>query len=110
MRIRALTVLVSFGTVAGGASAPAALQAQRPLAELAPDTRAGQLESLSRQRVLRWAATAPTIRCAPAPLTERPTAGAEFARPRVVPLEAAFLDAFIVKRTFAARVGRVRAN
>jgi hypothetical protein len=68
--------------------------------------RAVQLQVLSRERALRWAATSPAMRCAPAPLTERPTAAAEFARPRVLPLEAAFLDAATVKRTFAARGGR----
>jgi hypothetical protein len=69
--------------------------------------RAVQLESLSRVRARHWAAMTPAIRCTPAPLTERPTAAAEFARPRVLPLEAAFLDAATVKRTFAARGGRL---
>jgi hypothetical protein len=74
------------------------------LSAASPPSPAVQLESLSRQRVRRWAATAPTIRCEPAPLTERPTSSAEFARPGLAPLEAAFFDAAAVKRTFAARV------
>src|SRR3954464_16003939 len=107
MRVRGIPLAMSLGVGGGGGTAPAALQAQRATA--AP-TLAGEIESLSRERVQRWAATTPTIRCAPAPLTERPTASAEFARPGVVPLEAAFLDALIVKRSVAARTGRVRPN
>ena len=109
MRSRTLT-LWSLVTVAAGLSAPAGLHAQHTTSTYASTTAAGQLESLSRVRVERWAATTPRLRCGPAPLTERPTAGAEFARPRVVPLEAAFLDAVIVKRNFAARANRARAN
>src|SRR3954471_15104750 len=110
MRFPAIILFVSLVTGGAGVTAPATLHAQRAVP--APESRssAGQLESLSRERVEHWAATRPRIRCAPAPLTERPTAGAEFARPRVVPLEAAFLDAVIVKRSVAARVGRVRDN
>ena len=88
--------------IAGLAGAPL-VQAQ--VATAAP--RALQLESLSRERARVWAAATPAIRCAPAPLTERPTAAAEFARPRVLPLEAAFLDAVTVKRTFAIQGRRV---
>ena len=86
-----------------GLAGPPVVHAQ--VATAAP--RALQLESLSRERARHWAAATPAIRCAPAPLTERPMAAAEFARPRVLPLEAAFLDAATVKRTFAARGGRV---
>src|SRR3954470_393609 len=106
MRVRAIPLAVSLMVGGAGVIAPATLHAQRAAAP----TLAGQIESLSRERVQRWAATTPKIRCAPAPLTERPTASAEFARPGVVPLEAAFLDAVIVKRSVAARTGRVRPN
>lgn len=109
MRYRTITLL-SLVTVAAGVSAPADLHAQHATTTYPSTTTAGQLESLSRERVERWAASTPRLRCAPAPLTERPTARAELARPRVVPLEAAFLDAVIAKRNFAARVNRVRAN
>jgi hypothetical protein len=107
MRVRAITLWVSLMTGGAGVIAPATLHAQHATAG---PSLAGQIESLSRERVQRWVATTPRIRCAPAPLTERPTAGAEFARPGVVPLEAAFLDAVIVKRSVAARIGRVRPN
>jgi hypothetical protein len=92
-----------------GVAAPSVVHAQADAAR-APVPRAVQLESLSRERVRQWAATTPRLLCAPAPLTESPTAGAEFARPRVAPLEAAFLDAATVKRTFAARGGRRGVN
>ena len=98
-------ILVILGIA--GLAGPPVVHAQ--VATAAP--LALQLESLSRERAQHWAAATPAIRCAPAPLTERPTAAAEFARPRVLPLEAAFLDAATVKRTFAARGGRVpRSN
>src|SRR3954465_7362230 len=107
MRARAIPLAVSLMIGGAGVIAPATLHAQRATA--AP-TLAGQIESLARERVQRWAATTPKLRCAPAPLTERPTAAAEFARPGVAPLESAFLDAVIVKRSVAARIGRVRPN
>ena len=61
------------------------------------------LGALSRERAARWAAARPVIHCAPAPLTERPGVAGEVARPHVTPLEEAFLDAAIAKRTFAVR-------
>jgi len=103
MQHQALALVAALVLGMAGVAVPPALRAQA--APAAP--RAVQLESLSRERVRHWAATTPAIRCAPAPLTERPTAAAEFARPRVLPLEAAFLDAATVKRTFAARGGRI---
>jgi hypothetical protein len=106
MRFTTFTLL----SLMTGVAAPATLHAQRADPVRESTSLAEQLESLSRARVERWAAATPRIRCAPAPLTERPTAGAELARPRVVPLEAAFLDAVIVKRSVAARIGRVHAN
>jgi hypothetical protein len=104
-RAIALVAPLIFG-IAGLAGAPL-VQAQ--VATAAP--RVLRLESLSRERARVWAAATPAVRCAPAPLTERPTAAAEFARPRVLPLESTFLDAATVQRTFAARGGRVpRSN
>jgi hypothetical protein len=99
---RAIALVAPLVLGMAGLSGPRALHAQAATAT----PRAVQLESLSRGRARQWAARTPAIRCAPAPLTERPTAAAEFARPRVLPLEAAFLDAATVKRTFAIQ-GRV---
>jgi hypothetical protein len=103
MQHRAIALVAPLVLGIAGVSGPLALHAQAAVA--AP--RAVQLESLSRERARQWAAATPAIRCAPAPLTERPTAAAEFARPRVLPLEAAFLDAATVKRTFAIQGRRV---
>jgi hypothetical protein len=105
MQHRAIALVAPVLLGFAGLAAPSAAEAQAATAR-APTFRAVHLEALSRQRVQQWAATTPRIQCAPAPLTERPTAGAEFARPQVAPLEAAFLDAATVKRTFAARGGR----
>jgi hypothetical protein len=77
------------------------LQAQE--AERRPSESAAGMGALSRQRSKQWADAAPVIHCGPAPLTERPGSSAEVTRPRIVPLEAAFLDAASVKRTLAAR-------
>jgi hypothetical protein len=96
----AAVVLIGSALIPLRASHAQSASAARPVA-----VRALQLELRSRQRVHRWAAATPTIRCMPAPLTEHPTAAAEFARPRVAPLEASFFDAAIVKRTFALRAG-----
>ena len=107
MQHRAIALLAPLVLGLAGLAAPPALHAQAATAA----ARAVELESLSRRRARQWASTTPAIRCAPAPLTERPTAAAEFARPRVLPLEAAFLDAATVKRTFAARDDRLpRSN
>jgi hypothetical protein len=103
MQHRAIALIAPLVLGIAGLAVPPGLHAQSATA--AP--RAVELESLSRERARHWAATTPATRCAPAPLTERPTAAAEFARPRVLPLETAFLDAATVKRTFAARGGRV---
>jgi hypothetical protein len=107
MQHRAIALVAPLLIGIAGLSAPPAVHPQAAAAARAPAPRAVQLESLSRERVRQWAATTPRVECAPAPLTERPTAGAEFARPQVAPLEAAFLDAATVKRTFAARAGRI---
>ncbi|HEV8456205.1 MAG TPA: hypothetical protein VGQ24_15000 [Gemmatimonadales bacterium] len=108
MQQRAIALVAALILGIAGLAVPPPLHAQ---AAATAATRAVQLESLSRERARHWAATMPALRCAPAPLTERPTTAAEFARPRVLPLEAAFLDAATVKRTFAARGGRIpRSN
>jgi hypothetical protein len=86
-----------------GFTRPPILEAQVASAAR-PVTVAMRLERLSRGRADRWTAAAPVIRCAPAPLTERPGSTAELARPHVVPLEEAFLDAATVKRTFAVQL------
>jgi hypothetical protein len=100
MRYRFTSLFASLLVGVAGLSTPRAVQAQS--SAVAPAAaRAVRLASLSQERVRHWAAATPTIRCAPAPLTERPTASSEFARPRVAPLEAAFLDAAIASRTFA---------
>lgn len=86
-----------------GFTRPPVLPAQTASAAR-PIPAATRLEILTGERAARWAASAPVIRCAPAPLTEHPSSSGELARPRVAPLEEAFLDAATVKRTFAARV------
>jgi hypothetical protein len=103
MRYRSTIQIASLLLAVAGLSTPCVVQAQSSVAPSAPAARAVRLASLSQERDRHWAAATPTIRCAPAPLTERPTASAEFARPRVTPLEAAFLDAAIVSRTVALR-------
>jgi hypothetical protein len=103
--VAAPILLAIAGVVPSGA-----LQAQAVSAR--PSPAVVQLGALSRERAERWADAAPAIRCAPAPLTESPAAAGEAGRPHVAPLEGAFLDAAIVKRTFASRttpnVGRAR--
>ena len=89
----ALPVLLSIA----GVTTPSVLRAQTEVA-LRPNPVAAELGRRTQSRAARWAAEAPVIHCGPAPLTERPGAAAEVARPRVVPLEEAFLDAAIVKR------------
>jgi hypothetical protein len=98
---RALAAPVLFAIA--GFTRPSQLQAQAA-SVTRPINAATQLGALSRERAVRWAGARPVIHCSPAPLTERPGAAAEFARPQVTPLEEAFLDAAIVKRTYAAWV------
>jgi hypothetical protein len=81
-----------------GFTAPTGLTAQAQ-ATTRPNRTAIELDHRSRSRAVRWALGAPVIHCAPAPLTERPGASAALSRPAVAPLEEAFLDAAIVKRT-----------
>jgi hypothetical protein len=115
MQYRSFTIATTAFIVAiGGLTATTRLQAQAAtpagseilsrLDRMPPVT---LLAALSRYRVIRWASASPVIRCAPAPLTERPAASAEFARPRVVPLEEAFADAESVQRALALRAGQM---
>jgi hypothetical protein len=87
--------------LAAVAVVPSRVEAQGPAHRPSPAML--QLGALSRERAMRWAVATPAIRCAPAPLTESPSAAGEAGRPHVAPLEEAFLDAAIVKRTFASR-------
>jgi hypothetical protein len=87
-----------------GFATPRTLSAQTGSARPSPAVL--QLGVLSRERAERWADATPAIYCSPAPLTERPAAAGELSRPHVAPLEAAFLDASVVKRTFASRGAR----
>ncbi len=89
--------------VVAGFTHASALQAQTAsAARLIPAMT--RLEKLTGERAARWAASAPVIRCAPAPLIEHPNSASALARPHVAPLEEAFLDAATVKRTYAVRV------
>jgi hypothetical protein len=92
----ALIVTVALG-------APLRLEAQSS-APPTSSTTASLLDVLARERQARWASASPVIHCGPAPLTERPEAAAEHARPAVLPLETAFVDAINVKRLMLARV------
>ena len=96
-------VTASLLLAIAGWSRPSPVLAQAASASRLPSV-ATRLGTLSRERAARWTATAPVILCAPAPLTERPGVAGELARPHVAPLEEAFLDAAIVKRTFAVGV------
>jgi hypothetical protein len=94
----------------------AALTAGPPLeaqARSAPETTSMHpdastlLSALAHYRAVRWASASPVIQCVPAPLTERPEAESELARPRVIPLEEAFADAQSVKRAIEYRMRAV---
>ena len=102
-RIKAALTAPMF-VAAAGLATPAALPAQAASARPSPAVL--QLGTLSRERAERWADATPAIHCAPAPLTERPAAAGEVNRPHVAPLEEAFLDAAIVRRTFATRASQ----
>jgi hypothetical protein len=111
MHYRTLSSLISAVTVglAGLTGAPG-LHAQARLASAPssshPDAPA-LLSALANYRAVRWASALPIIHCAPAPLTERPGAHLELARPRVVPIEESFADAKSVKRAMAYRMRAV---
>lgn len=107
MQYRSLAVIISSGAIGLGClmSVPG-LQAQTrfPAASAPVVLSAGSLlTALSSYRSIRWASSARVLHCSPAPLTERPGVQAEFARPRVVPLEEAFADAQSVKRAMDYR-------
>jgi hypothetical protein len=108
MQYRSFATIISSGVIglASLGSAAPTLQAQtRVSAEMSrpalPPT--SLLSALSRYRAVRWATSTPHINCSPAPLTERPGAQAEYARPHVVPLEESFADAQSVKRSMTYR-------
>ncbi len=88
--------------VALGMSRTAVLQAQSQAFRSADET-AARLAIRSRERARKWNEATPVLHCAPAPLTERPGAWAAAGRPRLAPLEQAFLDAAIVRREISAR-------
>ena len=102
-RIKAALTAPILLALAGFAT-PRTLSAQTVSARPSPAVL--QLGALSRERAERWADATPAIHCSPAPLTERPAAAGEMGRPHVAPLEEAFLDAAVVKRTFASRATR----
>jgi hypothetical protein len=111
MQYRSFATIVSSGVIglASLAGAPS-LQAQtRFAAESSPLALppTSLLTALSQYRAIRWATSARAIPCAPAPLTERPGAQAEYDRPRVVPLEESFADAQSVKRSMTYRARSV---
>jgi hypothetical protein len=81
---------------------PTALRAQSSVSPASREM-AIQIERRSQERASRWSETAPVIHCGPAPLTERPGAASELARPRMAPLEAAFLDAAAARQEFVSR-------
>jgi hypothetical protein len=89
--------------------APASSHAQAPNSPHESAT-AALLGVLARDRAARWSSSAPSIHCAPAPLTEQPGVAAERSRPTVLPLETAFLDAASVKRMMVARNGSAAAQ
>lgn len=102
-RIKAALTAPILLALAGFATPPT-LSAQTASARPSPAVL--QLDALSQERAERWADATPAIHCAPAPLTEQPATAGEVGRPHVAPLEEAFLDAAVVKRTFASRATR----
>ncbi len=111
MQYRSLATIISSGVMglASMASAPSLHAQERFTAGSSPVGLAptSLLGALSQYRAVRWATSVPAIRCAPAPLTERPGVQAEYARPHVVPLEESFADAESVKRSMAYRARSV---
>src|SRR4051812_22784901 len=91
-------ILVLVLSILAGSAVPTMLPAQMRGPGVSQGARQHRLESLAHERSLRWLQTAPVVHCGPAPLTERPTASAEFGRGSVAPLESAFLDAVTVQR------------
>lgn len=100
--MRYSAVIMAPMVLALGMSRAATLEAQSATPRGAKDS-ATRLTLQARQRAVEWREASPVIHCGPAPLTERPGASAEVARPHVAPLEQAFLDAAMVRRDIAAR-------
>jgi hypothetical protein len=76
-----------------GLSAPSVAHAQAAVQPTRQLASSAYLHALSRERAARWAEASGPIRCGPAPLVERVDWALAANRPRVVPLEEAFLDA-----------------
>ena len=111
MQYRSFATLISSGVIglASLAAAPTVHAQARFTVESSPVGLAptSLLDALSHYRAVRWATSARAVRCAPAPLTERPGVQAEYDRPHVVPLEESFADAQSVKRSMAYRARSV---
>ena len=103
-RISSVTIGLAALTGASGLHAQARFASEASSSELAAPA---LLTALANYRAVRWASASPVIHCAPAPLTERPGAQLELARPRVVPIEESFADAQSVKRAIAYRMRAV---
>jgi hypothetical protein len=106
--IRNLTA-PTVGAITIALGTPASSNAQSPGSRQESAT-AALLDVLARDRAARWSSSAPSIHCAPAPLTEQPGVAAERSRPAVLPLETAFLDAASVKRMMVARIAGTAAH
>lgn len=107
---RPTTIMSSVAVLLAGLTAAPAVQGQTRFASEPTSSHLAApalLSALANYRAVRWASTAPVIHCAPAPLTERPAAQSELARPHVVPMEEAFADAQSVKRAIAYRMRAV---
>jgi hypothetical protein len=105
MRAVKLSLGAAAALAASSLAGPPRLDAQEQVT-LRDSATARRLGVLAQRRASQWARSKPEILCGPAPLTERPGVAAEFARPRVVPLESAFLDGATTKRRLAAKHGR----
>src|SRR3954470_3426301 len=91
------TMMMAAVVVALGMTRAAVLEAQSTKFGSTIDA-ATRLAIRSQQRTSASKDAAPIMHCAPAPLTERPGASADAARPHLAPLEQAFLDAAVVRR------------
>ena len=111
MHYDSLTMIRSSAAIVlAGLTAAPAVQAQTRFASEPTSSHLAAhalLSALANYRAVRWASASPVIHCAPAPLTERPGAQSELARPPVAPIEEAFADAQSVKRAIAYRMRAV---
>ena len=103
-RVSSVTIGLAALTGAPALHAQARFESQPRISHLAAPA---LLSALANYRAVRWASASPVIHCGPAPLTERPGAQSELARPRVVPIEESFVDAQSVKRAIAYRMRAV---